>query len=57
MITEQDIHRGAILWCSQKERETFSEDITYFTNMWRSFPGLNQYVQQAHEERLLNERQ
>ena len=43
-ILESAVHRAAIKWCGEKERETFPEDTTYFKHNWRSLPGLNQRV-------------
>lgn len=43
--TPEEVHRAAIAWCGQKERETFPEDVQYFEANWRALPGLLDYVQ------------
>lgn len=43
--TPDQIDAAATTWCGEKERETFHDDILYFRNRWRYFPGLYAYVE------------
>ena len=39
------VNRAAVTWCGERDRETFSGDVTYFKNNWRAMPGLRRYVE------------
>lgn len=45
-LTPEEIHRAAIAWCGQKERETFPEDVAYFKYHWWSAPGLRKFAEE-----------
>lgn len=42
--TKDEITRAAHKWAGSKERETFYEDILYFSYNWSHLPGLKAYV-------------
>ncbi|MEZ2132497.1 MULTISPECIES: hypothetical protein [unclassified Sinorhizobium] len=45
-VLKKAVSRAAIWWCSEKDRETFLDDIIYFKNNWSSLPGLKKYVEE-----------
>lgn len=48
---DKAVYAAALIWCGEKERETFIEDIEYFKHNWRSLPGLTSYVVREFERR------
>ncbi len=44
------VHRAAIEWCGEKERETSLDDVRYFEHNWRSFPGFKSRVDRILQE-------
>lgn len=51
-VTQADIHAAALQWCSEKDRETFPEDVDYFKCQWWALPGLRARVEAAARHRL-----
>ncbi|QWY83274.1 hypothetical protein [Rhizobium phage RHph_X2_25] len=45
-VLRQAVNRAAIKWCSEKDRETFMDDILYFRENWSALAGLRKYVEQ-----------
>lgn len=41
---DETVHRAAVKWCGEKDRETFPEDIAYFKHNWRTLPGFRDRV-------------
>lgn len=49
------VSEAATAWCGRKERETFSEDITYFKENWWALQGMQNFVRAAAIRNLKGE--
>lgn len=44
-LLRKAVYEAALQWCSEKERETFPEDIEYFKYNWLAFQGFRDRVE------------
>lgn len=50
---DRAVYEAAHKWCGQKDRETFNDDILYFSNNWSALNGLRAYVEKEITSRVL----